>query len=218
MDLMKIRLRPLRREDYPAIEEIIRKTWKYDTLSKNSKDAGHMGRLYLRSCLIRATFACVAVYEGEVLGIILANSKKDKPKHQIRRNLSQLWAIALLFTTKTGRQIGKFFQRFDQVDRELLKNSPRDFDGEICLFAVKENARGTGVGKRLYSAALSYLKSQRAKSFFLFTDTSCTYQFYEKRGMLRLGEKVVEFQPYTNYKLHMFLYGHCFEPAQEGNS
>ena len=207
MNSEHITLRPITRKDYPFIEDIIRKTWKYDALSSNPKDAKHMARLYLRSCLLRATFSCVAAVDGKVLGVILAGSKKSVPKFALRRTLAQLWSIALLFTTKTGRGIGKFFSTFDQTDEELLKNAGNAFDAEICFFAVDESTRGTGIGTMLFAQALDYLEQEGVKTLYLFTDSSCTYQFYEKRGMQRLGEKTVEFSAHTDYRLNMFIYG-----------
>ena len=109
MNSEHITLRPITRKDYPFIEDIIRKTWKYDALSSNPKDAKHMARLYLRSCLLRATFSCVAAVDGKVLGVILAGSKKSVPKFALRRTLAQLWSIALLFTTKTAEKCRKCF-------------------------------------------------------------------------------------------------------------
>ena len=140
-------------------------------------------------------------------GSYSGRSKKSVPKFALRRTLAQLWSIALLFTTKTGRGIGKFFSTFDQTDEELLKNAGNAFDAEICFFAVDESTRGTGIGKMLFAKALDYLEQEGTKTLYLFTDSSCTYQFYEKRGMQRLGEKTVEFSPHTDYRLNMFIYG-----------
>ena len=56
---------------------------------------------------------------------------------------------------------------------------------ELLLFAVSEKARGCGVGSQLFARAKDYLISQGATKAFLFTDTSCTWQYYEKRGMRR---------------------------------
>lgn len=180
-------------------------------MSSNPKDAEHLGSLYLRGCLKRSTFTRVAVNEGKVVGVILASSEKSAPRFAIIRSLSQLYAAMLLFSTKTGRKIGKVFGGFEKVDSELLENSKQSFDGEICLFAVSEECRGAGVGKCLYSAAIDYLKSENAKSYYLFTDTMCTYQFYEKRGMKRIGEKKVKLRPYLNCDLNMFLYSNRIE-------
>ena len=207
MKQSQITLRGIQTGDAPALEEIIRKTWKYDALSKNPKDAQRMSRVFLRGCLLRATFSCVAEKDGRVLGAILVNSKNEKRKGALRQNFSFLRAVLSLLLTKRGRQIGRFFLTFEKIDNELLENCPAPFDGEICFFAVDEAARGTGVGKRLFSAAMEYLRLQKAKTFYLFTDTSCTYQFYEKRGMGRLGERLVDFKPHIDYRLSMFIYG-----------
>lgn len=204
-----ITLRPIRKQDYPFLEDIIRKTWKYDELSGNPKDARHMARLYLRACLRRASFSRVAIADdGQVVGVILAAHKRPAPIPALLRALSQFWATALLFSTKAGRQIGKGFQAFDDVDAALLTDCKRPFDAEICFFAVDECARGLGVGKKLFSAVLDFFKSEAVKSFYLFTDSSCSYPFYEKRGMQRLAARTLDFRPRTDYVLHMFLYGY----------
>ena len=33
------------------------------------------------------------------------------------------------------------------------------------------------------------MKEQKLNTFYLFTDTSCNYGFYEHQGMIRKGEK-----------------------------
>lgn len=207
MNQENIILRPICRKDYQAIETIIRKTWKYDSICADQKDARHMARLYLRSCLRRANFSCVAEEKGQVLGVILADCKTAAHPGSLYRALAQAWAAGLLFTAKSGRRLGKFFQVFDRTDEELLQETYCSFDGEICLFAMEESVRGKGVGKRLFSEAMKYLKAQKAKKLYLFTDSSCTWQFYERRGMVRLGEKVVEISPRVGYNLYMYIYG-----------
>lgn len=207
MDTENMILRPICRKDYKAIENIIRKTWKYDSLCSNPKDAGHMASLYLRSCLRRANYSLVAAEGERVLGVILADCHAAAHPKSFYKALSQGWAVLSLFTTKTGRKLGSFFEVFDRTDQELLKETCCNFDAEICLFAMEEEARGRGAGKRLFKEALNHMKRQRAKKFYLFTDSSCTWQFYEKRGMVRLGEKVVEIRPDVGYNLYMYIYG-----------
>ena len=70
--------RPLRREDYPALEEIIRNTWNYDRLTPRPAVARRMARLYLQSCLLCHTFSQVAVQDGVPVGIILARHGRAK--------------------------------------------------------------------------------------------------------------------------------------------
>lgn len=37
-------------------------------------------------------------------------------------------------------------------------------------------------------------KREKGKTIFLYTDSQCTYQFYEHRGFKRVGEKDIEFE------------------------
>ena len=54
---------------------------------------------------------------------------------------------------------------------------------------VDSACRGKGIGKLLFESAILYMKEQNLDSFYLFTDTSCNYGFYEHHGMIRKGEK-----------------------------
>ena len=64
-----------------------------------------------------------------------------------------------------------------------------DFQGEVSFFAIDENYRGLGIGKNLFESLLYYMKEQNIQQFYLFTDTSCNYGFYEHQGMRREHEK-----------------------------
>lgn len=46
-----------------------------------------------------------------------------------------------------------------------------------------------GIGTALLSALK---KEEHGKLIYLYTDNVCTYQFYEHRGFIRVGEKQVE--------------------------
>ena len=50
-----------------------------------------------------------------------------------------------------------------------------------------------------------YMKEENVKNFYLYTDTMCTYQFYEKQGMLRKGAKK-SFSPSNKEELTNFIY------------
>lgn len=41
----------------------------------------------------------------------------------------------------------------------------------------------------MFSNMLEYMKSQNIKDFYLYTDTSCNYGFYEHQGMIKRKEK-----------------------------
>ncbi len=45
-----------------------------------------------------------------------------------------------------------------------------------------------GLGQLLYQAFLDYLHQEYLHDFYLFTDTSCNFAFYERKGMTRRCE------------------------------
>ena len=81
---------------------------------------------------------------------------------------------------------------------ELLKESGKDYQGEVSFFAIDSRYRGMGLGKILFNALISYMESESVKDFYLFTDTSCNFGFYERQGMKRRGEKA---HPFTLKKI-----------------
>ena len=44
-----------------------------------------------------------------------------------------------------------------------------------------------GIGSVLIDAATTYLTEEGARQAFLYTDTDCTWQFYEHHGFKRAG-------------------------------
>lgn len=201
-----VTIRALKKEDYPQVEQIISDTWHYQMLSPDPKDAAHMARLYLRSGLVRHTFARVAVKNGRILGILLGRHHLSAPRFRIRAKLSMLYSACLLLSSKQGRKIARLFSGFDAADKQLLENTHTDFDGELVLFALAGPARGHGIGKALLAEFLAYMKKEQAKQFFLFTDTTCTYEFYEHNGFQRIGALQKQLPILPDKKIEMYIY------------
>ncbi len=100
-----------------------------------------------------------------------------------------LAAVTSLLLSKQGRQVSKMFGGVDGIDKELLKKTGVDYPGELAFFAIDESCRGKGLGRKLFEALVRYMQSQDISRFYLFTDTSCNYAFYEHLGMMRQAEK-----------------------------
>lgn len=204
MNNNNIEFREVKSSDYSALEKIISDTWKYETFC-SPKTAKKMSKLYLASCLSNQDFTCVAVNNGEPVGVIMA---KDEQNHKTKSRyiLRCLFAGMAMFLSKEGRQIANVFKGFDTLDRELLKKSGKTFDGELAFFAIDSNQRGMGTGKELFHRAQGFMKAQNIKNFYLYTDSSCNYGFYEHQGMKRLNEKICSLKPYADKDLIFFLY------------
>ena len=61
-------------------------------------------------------------------------------------------------------------------------------DGQIVFLAANPAFQQKGIGSKL----LEELEHrEKGKQVYLYTDDACTYQFYERRGFQRSGEKKV---------------------------
>lgn len=202
---MNITLREYRKEDFSALQDIIRKTWHYDDFS-SPKIAQNLARVFFSSCLTNSTYSRVAIDNGKPVGIILVNNK-EKHKCPFGLRFQQITAIISLFLSKEGRKVSKVFENVKCIDKELLKGCEIEYPAELSLFVVDSSCRGKGIGKQLFQLALDYMKEQKLDTFYLFTDTSCNYRFYELQGMIRKGEKNLTFNMKgQSAKMNFFIY------------
>ena len=179
----KVVLRELENKDLPALEDVIRKTWNYDKFA-TPKTAEKLAKVYLATCLTNQTYTCVAEINGIPAGLILG---KNIEKHRcpIKYRLRQISALCSMLISKEGRGILNFYKNVDDIDNTLLKQCDKDYKGEIALFAISPEYRGLGIGKELFQSLLAYMKRESVKEFYLYTDTSCNFGFYEHQGMVR---------------------------------
>ena len=73
---------------------------------------------------------------------------------------------------------------YDAANAEMLAQfkAEQPSDGELNFFAVEPAIKGKGIGsKLLYELA----RREKGKLIYLFTNTGCTYEFYDKKGFER---------------------------------
>lgn len=180
-------LREFQKSDRPALENVVREAWKYDRFC-SPKTAAKMAKVYLNSCLTNQTFTRVAEVDGVPVGIIMG---KDIRNHKCPFSLRLAWlrSVIGLLITKEGREISKIFDCVQGIDEELISRCKKEYQGELAFFAISEKCRGKGLGRKLFQTVVDYMHTQNIPEFYLFTDTSCNYPFYEHLGMKRCGEK-----------------------------
>ena len=64
-----VKLRELKKQDIPALEDVIRKTWDYDKFA-TPKTARKLAKVYLATCLTNQTYTRVAEVDGVPVGLI----------------------------------------------------------------------------------------------------------------------------------------------------
>ncbi|RHP34453.1 GNAT family N-acetyltransferase [Lachnotalea sp. AF33-28] len=179
--------REYREQDSAVLEDIVRMTWHYDALC-SPKTAARLAKVYLSSCLANQTYTQVALIDGVPAGIIMARSiKQHRCPLYLRAKMTA--AVISLYLSREGRAVAKLFGCVNGIDKDLLKQCGRNYQGELAFFAVNEKYRGKGIGRQLFQKASEYMRGQGISEFFLFTDTSCNYPFYEHQGMIRRGER-----------------------------
>ncbi|MBS5857163.1 MAG: GNAT family N-acetyltransferase [Clostridia bacterium] len=204
----EIIFREFKKEDSKIIEEIIIEAWHYNDLC-SSKIARKMAKVFLSSCLTNQTYTQVALLNNQPIGIIMAkNSKIHRCPFKYR--IKQIRDIISLYLSTEGRQTSKIFSSVNSIDEELLNECTKKYEGEVAFFAISSKARGKGIGKRMFSNMLEYMKSQNIKDFYLYTDTSCNYGFYEHQGMIKRKEKSKTFFIQgKEAKMTFFIYDYC---------
>lgn len=196
--------RPLRRADYAAAAQIVRETWHYDEFCAPAA-AKAMARLYLASALAEHSFSCGAFQNGVLTGFILARARRARG-HGLRFLPMQAGALLRLAARREGRTVLRLFGGFASLDRDLLDARAVEYDGTLCLFAVRAQARGTGLGGALYRRAMDYFAAAGVQRFYLYTDTSCSYGFYEHQGLRRAGTRDEVFRLRGEVPMQFFLY------------
>lgn len=206
MENNNIEFREIRRSDYTALEKIISETWNYERFC-SPKTARQMSRLYLANCLASQTFTCVAQNNGETVGIIMGKNERTH-RTPLRYNIRRFLSTVAILLSNEGRKISEMFAGINKLDEQLLHKNGQNFDGELAFFAVQANQRGTGIGKSLFSKLLDYMNSQGIEKFYLYTDSTCNFGFYEHQGMTRLQEEKYSLKPNVDVEMLFFLYGY----------
>ena len=177
----RILLREYKKQDNESLIDIIREAWHYDEFCSPGT-AGKLAKIFLYSCLTNQTYTQVAEVDGKAVGVIMA---KNIRKHRcpVKYRIGQLLCILSLLLSREGRKTARIFQNVSAIDRRLLEQSKKEYQGEVAFFAVSSEYRGLKIGKTLFDQMLHYMKSQGITDFYLFTDTSCNYGFYNHQGM-----------------------------------
>ncbi|MEG1633933.1 MAG: GNAT family N-acetyltransferase [Oscillospiraceae bacterium] len=203
MEQSNIQYRAIRPSDYRALAKIICDTWHYEKICA-PKTAEAMSMLYLSGCLANQTYTCVALKNGVPVGIIMGKNEKTHRKSP-RYGLKQLTSVLSVLVRSEGRRVLKTFEGFDGINKGLFERCTEKFDGEVAFFAVRSDQRGAGVGRELFGRVQAYMKSEGISDYYLYTDTTCNYGFYEHLGMNRVGEKTFTIKAY-NKDMTFFMY------------
>ena len=92
------------------------------------------------------------------------------------------------------------FDHFRATDHQLELRSGvgQSTQAELLLFMVNPAVKGHGVGGALWNALLQGFRANGVHAFYLHTDTSCDYTYYEHHGLQRVAERLRADHPEDN--------------------
>lgn len=180
-----VNYREFKKEDIQSLVKVIMESWEYEKMV-SKKVANHFAHLFLYAELGRKSFVRVAEVDGESLGVIVADIKGNKHLDNLMYWPKFLWHAFQLCLSREGRNLLKL-QGFDTMvlNIKMLKRLKESFDTEVALFAVSPRAQGLGIGSNLFNYFLEQMKEKEIETFFLYTDTTCNFGFYEHKGLIR---------------------------------
>lgn len=181
-----IEIKKLRKRDYQKAQKFAINGMHLNWYMDKSFILGLYSKYFWHMELNRATKAYGAYINDEFVGALLADMKHEsKLYHCIWRSV-----FVKFFDFLQHIAAGKGVEKYDIANREMFssfcKNSQPD--GEIIFLAADPECAVKGIGTALLSA---FEEEEKGKLIDLYTDSACTYQFYEHRGFDKSEERDV---------------------------
>lgn len=203
----RVSYRPFDEGDFDALAEVLRESWHADAptpefgLAEAKNDLAYS--------LSISTFSQVALIDNEPRGIVLSGpATARKRPHKRWANKAEEYAAQMQkLDAKAAESYTRFVELSSTKNSALLEKSALAGSHEITLLAVSESARGMGIGSVLIDAVTSHLASHGHRAAHLYTDTDCTWQFYEHRGFKRAGAYRSTWDERRILPKEMYLYG-----------
>ena len=176
--------RPFEKRDFEPLALLVGRTWLADAPAGAQAVAG---RVELAHYLALTTWSLVAEHEGQVMGaVLLAERGREAPDAAAWDELERS-----LTTEAQGDPAAAEAIRVEMdgvreeavVEREYAATGAPGNAATVKLLIVSPDAKGMGIGGRLFSAAVEHLREEGAPGYHLLTDDACDVSFYEHKGL-----------------------------------
>lgn len=213
----EIKIRPfVWKSDYKALLQIVYDSWFFE----DSPLIGHLSaaRFTLHSVLQGTTCLVAESSSGQVMGFLALDNKVDKPQlkastfEYLQCEALEKFAFCSLYLLPKAKISRLFSDLFEINYKKLRRLAPHPDWPEFVLLIVSPHAKRMGIGRKLIAAGEEALKKQSFKNYYLLTDSSCDYQFYERLKMRRVVDVAMDFtlRHIENYNYYLNTYLHCY--------
>ena len=171
-------------EDFERVAVLLGRTWlpEFDDAAQRAAS-----QIELAHYLAQTTWSLLAERAGEILGAVLLS------EHGAAATDDAGWAELEARLTRAAEKDPGLAEAVRtemdgvreeaELEHDYLAGGPLGADAAVKLLIVSPDAKGLGLGGKLFSAALERLRETGAAGYHLLTDDSCDFGFYEHKGL-----------------------------------
>lgn len=177
---MDIVIKNIKKKDFGKIQRFATEGMHFNMYTENKIELYFYAKYFWYLELNRATHV-LAAYSGSRLAGVLLADMKNEPKVSVSlwRTLYVKFIEWIMKNCYQGSS-----DAYDEANTDMLRRFKKnnDPDGELNFLAVDPELNGKGIGGKLLEELIF---REKGKLIYLFTNTGCTYQFYDKKGFKR---------------------------------
>lgn len=186
-----MKIRSFRLPDFPFLAQAMDEEWGWELKDCTQSERDALAVFYSAAAVGSCNVVLTAVNEEEVPCAFLCAEvfRQDKNDANASHWRSLMTAAQTqLQASPAGREVLRFYERIAAVNIRLLeqvKSKGIAPQAELRFFITAPSARGRGAGKALLTSFGDYLRQSHVSVCLLFTDSHCSWQYYEKNGWRR---------------------------------
>lgn len=195
-----MQIKELAKKDFKKVIQYAIKGMHFDGYLKSNFILQAYGRYFWYLEYTNAT-QVIAAYDRDVLlGVLIADMKGEPKAYKSFWKGLYVKIIDVIQNMFFGGVAS-----YNETNKEMFAKYTEHYnpDGEIRFLAADPDSKIKGVGTYLLN---ELSMRETGKEIYLFTDTNCTYQFYERRGFERVGEKEIVLELSDKVDLKCLLY------------
>lgn len=199
---MNIEIKDLEKKDYDTARKFAITGMNLTRYTEKKWELYFYSKYFLYLELSRSTQILGAYMDDKLVGVLLADMSGELKK------INSIWYKIYVGLMKIILNIGyrKNAGTYDIANKEMLshfKDRKKPY-GELIFFVVDPVINGKGIGSKLLK---ELQRREENKLIYLFTDSGCTYPFYDKKGFTREEDQSIEIKVHNKQKyLTCFLY------------
>ncbi len=202
-------IEPLREDDFDNLKRLSSTAWNYSAYTKDERIMDHAVKLDAHVCMGLCNDTLAVYDQDKLIGVVLAYlSVKKRPISRFTHYFKAFYhGLYLGLRNRESRTILKDLRKTEKAYQQMLKEAKLPYKEELVLFITHKDYQGQGIGKALIEAFENRLRQASKSAYYLFSDTSCNYGFYDHNGYERIQNKTIQQGKKTDEKtLDMFMY------------